>query len=127
MAKDLQFSLEGTAYAATPVKLERKKVYGWSSLVATDRAGEECSSAYLMADEALLIPSGGYKQGTVDQNGLWVEKGNLTACNKEGNPLPEYASSFDGVIELKEKVSAEEFLDNDWEAVYQMSMARMPT
>lgn len=120
MAKELQFSLGGTTYASAPVKLERKKIYGWSTLVATDKQGEVCNSAYLMADEALLIPSGGFKQGTVDQEGLWVEKGALTACDQEGNPLPEYASSFDSVIELGEKVGADEFLDNEWEAVYQL-------
>ena len=83
MAKELRFSLSGAEYASAPVKLERKKIYGWTDLVATDKQGEVCDTAYLMADQALLIPSGGYKQGTVDQDGLWVEKGNLTAYDKE--------------------------------------------
>ena len=120
MAKELQFSLAGNAYAAAPVKLERKKIYGCSDLVATDKQGDVCEKAYLMPDHALLIPSGGYKQGTVDNEGLWVEKSSLTAYDKEGNVMPEYASSFDSVIELKQKVTAEEFLDNDWESVYQL-------
>ena len=120
MAKELQFSLAGNAYAAAPVKLERKKIYGWSDLVATDKQGDVCEKAYLLPDQALLIPSGGYKQGTVDDNGLWVDKSSLTAYDKEGNVMPEYASSFDSVIELKQKVTAEEFLDNDWESVYQL-------
>lgn len=37
MAKELSFSLAGAEYAAAPVKLERKKIYGWSDLVATGR------------------------------------------------------------------------------------------
>lgn len=125
MAKELRFSLSGAEYASAPVKLERKKIYGWTDLVATDKQGEVCDTAYLMADQALLIPSGGYKQGTVDQDGLWVEKGNLTAYDKEGNIMPEYPSSFDNVIELKQKASAEEFLDNDWESVYQLVNAEL--
>lgn len=120
MAKELCFSVSGTEYSAAPVKLERKKIYGWSDLVATDKQGDVCEKAYLMPDHALLIPSGGYKQGTVDNEGLWVEKSSLTAYDKEGNVMPEYASSFDSVIELKQKVTAEEFLDNDWESVYQL-------
>ena len=40
MAKELSFSLAGAEYAAAPVKLERKKIYGWSDLVATDNSGE---------------------------------------------------------------------------------------
>ena len=125
MAKDLIFKLAGGEYGAAPVKLERKKIYGWSDLVATDKAGEVCSSAYLSTDDALLIPASGYKQGTVDENGKWVEKGSLTACGEDGNPLTVYTSSFDAPIELKETVTAEEFLDNDWEAVYQLVNAEL--
>lgn len=49
MAKELRFSLSGTEYASAPVKLERKKIYGWSDLVATDKSGEVCGSAYLLS------------------------------------------------------------------------------
>ena len=78
MAKELQFKLNGTDYGAAPVKLERKKIYGWTNIVATDRSGEECGSAYLAPDDALIIPSGGLKQGTVDSDGRWIEKSELT-------------------------------------------------
>lgn len=125
MAKELSFSLAGAEYAAAPVKLERKKIYGWSDLVATDNSGEVCGTAYLSPDDALLIPSGGYKQGTVDDAGRWVEKSELTAYDTEGNELKQYASSFDAVISLDKTVSEEEFLDNDWEAVYQLVNAEL--
>ena len=59
MAKELIFRLAGADYAAAPVKLERKKIYGWSDLVATDRNGQVCGSAYLSPDDALLIPASG--------------------------------------------------------------------
>ena len=88
--------------------------------MATDKSGDVCDAVYLSIDDALLIPSGGYKQGTVDDSGRWVEKSELTACDKDGNPLPQLVSSFDITIELKDKASAEEFLDNDWESVYQL-------
>ena len=125
MAKELIFRLAGADYAAAPVKLERKKIYGWSDLVATDRNGQVCGSAYLSPDDALLIPASGYKQGTVDESGRWVEKSSLTACDAEGNPLPTYASSFDAPIEVKQAVTPEEFLDNDWESVYQLVNAEL--
>lgn len=47
MAKELTFILSGAEYSSSPIKLERKKIYGWSALVATDKAGEECDTAYL--------------------------------------------------------------------------------
>ena len=120
MAKELTFTLSGTDYLATPVKLERKKIYGWSSLIATDKNGEECSSAYLSPDDAMVIPSGGFKQGTVDQDGKWVDKSALVAYGPDDQPMPTYPSSFDAPIILNKKVSVEQFLDNEWESVYQL-------
>ena len=120
MAKDLIFNLAGAEYAVAPVKLERKKIYGWSDIVATNKAGEVCESAYLLADAALLVPSGGYKQGTVDDTGRWIDKSELKPYDAEGNEMPSYASSFDAPIELGATATIEEFLDNDWEAVYQL-------
>lgn len=79
MAKELIFKLSGTDYGAAPVKLERKKIYGWSDIVATDRNGSACGSAYLSPDDALVIPKGGLKQAVVDDEGRWVEKKDLTS------------------------------------------------
>ena len=104
MAKELKFTIAGTEYGASPVKLERKKIYGWSDMVATDKSGDVCSTVYLSLEDNLLIPSGGYKQGTVDDAGRWVERSELIACDKDGNPLPLLESSFDTTIELKDKV-----------------------
>ena len=121
MAKELMFKLAGADYGAAPVKLERKKIYGWTDLVATDRDGNVCGKAYLSPDDSLIIPSGGLKQGVVDETGRWVEKSELTPYSEDGaEPLPTYASSFDAPIVLKEKATTEEFLDNDWESVYQL-------
>ena len=128
MAKELMFKLAGTDYGAAPVKLERKKIYGWTDIVATDKAGEVCGSAYLLPDDALVIPSGGLKQATVDSEGRWVDKSELTAYSEDGQEvLPSYASSFDAPIELKQKATKEEFLDNDWESVYQLVNADLAT
>ena len=115
------FKLAGTEYGAAPVKLERKKIYGWTDTVATDRNGDVCNSAYLSPDDALVIPSGGLKQAVVDDGGRWVEKSALVAYSEDGSEvLPVQPSSFDAPIELKEKATTEEFLDNDWESVYQL-------
>ena len=121
MAKELLFNLCGATYGSTPIKLERKKLYGWTSLVATSRNGDVCNSAYLSPDDALIIPSGGLKQGTVNEDGCWIEKSDLTAYSEDGaQVLPLYPSSFDAPIELNQKVTAQEFLDNEWESVYQL-------
>lgn len=121
MARELTFKLSGTDFAAAPVKLERKKLYGWATLVATDREGGVCESAYLSPDDSLIIPSGGLKQATVDSDGHWIDKSGLIAYSEDGEQvLPVLPSSFDAPIELTQKATAQEFLDNDWESVYQL-------
>ena len=51
MAKDLIFNLLGTEYGAAPVKLERKKVYGWSDIVATNKEGNHNTGILLYTHE----------------------------------------------------------------------------
>ena len=121
MAKDLTFKLLGSDYLAAPVKLERKKIYGWTDTVATDKEGEVCQSAYLSPADSLIIPSGGLKQATVDESGRWINRSELKAFSEDGEKeLSILPSSFDVPIELNGKATMEEFLDNDWESVYQL-------
>ena len=47
MAKELIFKLNGKDFSGAPVKLERKKIYGWTDTVVTDRNGDACVSAFL--------------------------------------------------------------------------------
>ena len=120
MAKELTFELAGTQYGATPSKLDRKKIYGWGEIVATDRNGESCNAAYLSAEDSIIIPSGGLKLAVTDDDGNWVDKTSLITCNERGIPLPIHKSSFDAPILLHRKVTLDEFIDNHWESVYQL-------
>ena len=120
MAKELSFILGSNTYAAAPVKLERKKIYGWSSLVATDRDGRICTAAYISPEESLIIPSGAAKMATVDEKGLIVKKSDLIAFDPDGKELETYPSSFDSPIELTCTATEEEFLDHEWASVYQI-------
>lgn len=115
-------------YTGVSVKIERKKLYGWTETVATDREGNECVSTYLSVDDILIIPSGGLKQGTVDIDGRWLEKEDLIAYSEDGaEVLPILPSAFDVPIDLTEKVSISEFLDNDWKSIYQIDNPELAT
>ena len=83
MAKELLFKLSGSVHSAAPVKLERKKLYGWTDTVATDKDGEVCVSAYLSPEDSLIIPSGGLKQAAVDADGRWVDKSEMIAYGED--------------------------------------------
>jgi hypothetical protein len=56
------FDLGGTVFKTVPVKLERKKLYGYTDVVATDAAGEVCQAARLDPDGSLVVPPKGVKQ-----------------------------------------------------------------
>ena len=120
MAKELTFIIGGNAYAAAPVKLERKKIYGWSNLVATDRDGRICTTAYISPEDSLMIPSGAAKMATVDEEGIIVKKSDLIAFDAEGKALKSCPSSFEAPIELLQTATEEQFLDHEWASVYQI-------
>ena len=71
MAASLQFTLGGAAFEAVPVKLERRKLYGYTEIKATDADGARCESAQVDPDGELVVPSGAVKPGILDEDGLW--------------------------------------------------------
>ena len=120
MAKEFTFILGGVPFSAAPVKLERKKLYGWSDLVATDRDGHICKVAYISPEDSLMIPAGAAKMATVDERGLIVKKSDLIAFDADGKELEIFPSSFDSPIDLHQTTTEEEFLDHEWASVYQI-------
>ena len=125
MAKALQFTLGGSTYDAAPVKVERKKLYGWTDTVATDEAGGVCISTQLAPGGTLIVPPSGVKLATLDTDGKWLEKSELTPVDAEGKPLTPVPSSFDAPIALDKKATDEDFLDHIWKAVYQLDSAEL--
>ena len=120
MAKELSFNLGGAQFSAAPVKLERKKLYGWSTVVATDRDGRSCTAAYISPEDSLMIPSGATKLATVNESGVIVRKADLISFDEAGQPLKTVPSSFEAPIDLTRTATDEEFLDHEWASVYQI-------
>ena len=84
MARELSFVLEGSEYALEPVRLDRKKLYGWKDTVALGPEGEECSLANLDETGTRIIPKGGLGPGLVDSDGRWVDRSSLVAVGPDG-------------------------------------------
>ena len=120
MASSLVFDLGGTVFETVPVKLERKKLYGYTDVVATDAAGEVCQAARLDPDGSLVVPPKGVKQGILTENGEWVERSELKAVDADGKELPIVPSSFGQVIALADEADEEAILDHVWTSVYQL-------
>lgn len=108
-------------FSLSPTKLERKKLYGWIELRATEPDGKICRQASLDSNGVTIIPKGAIKIGITNEDGLWVEKSSLVAVRSDGQKAEPIASSFDGEIELTEKATSEEFLDHIITSVYILS------
>lgn len=118
MARKLSFVLGGSEYALEPVRLDRKKLYGWKDTVALGPEGGECSLANLDETGTRIIPKGGLGLGLVDADGQWVDRSSLVAVGPDGKEAEKYPSSFTAPIELKETATPEEYLDHAITAIY---------
>ena len=120
MAKPLVFNVNGVECAFDIAKLDRKKLYGWKSVVAFDSNGNECLKMDLDQTGSFIIPPGGKGLGIIDLQGNWVDKSQLIALLDDGSPAQLVPSSFETPVELKQTVTIEEFLDYNIDYVYVM-------
>ena len=111
MPRTLTFDLGGTEYTAEPMKIDRRKLYGWTETHAFDDDGNECQLVSTDASGTIIIPKGGVGLGIESADGKWVERGELRTVNEDGSDAELTPSSYSAVIELTHKASDEEFLD----------------
>lgn len=121
MAKALNLKLGGSTFALAPTKVERKKLYGWTELRATDPDGIVCRQAGLDSNGVTIIPKGATKIGMLREDGNWMEKDELQAVHADGSVAVAIPSSFDGEIDLNRKVEPEKLMDSVISSVYQLS------
>lgn len=113
MARALTFRLGRKTYAAAPVKIDRRKLYGWTEVVAYDDQGGPCTVVSTDETGTLIITRGGTASGLLSPDGRWVERSELRTVRADGSPAVLLASSFSGPVALDRLVSEEEFLDHD--------------
>jgi hypothetical protein len=123
MARTLTFQVNGAEYPASPVKIDRKKLYGWRETIALDDEGRECSIVNMDETGTLIIPKGGLALGILSPDMEWVERSSLKAVRDDGTDAEIVKSSFDAPIVLKDKVDTEEFFDHSIASVYELSEA----
>jgi len=120
MAKPLNFKIADAIYDLEPIKLDRKKLYGWTEKIVLDDEENECNTLSLYPDLAMIIPKGGVGLGIVGENGRWAEKSDLKYINDDGSDAQLKPSSFDTPIPLNDVVSIETFLEHNITAVYSL-------
>lgn len=120
MARELTFRIGRKTFRAAPVKIDRRKLYGWAGIAAYDDAGGPCTVVSTDETGTLIIPKGGTAVGLLSPDGRWVERSELRTVRADGSPAELLASSFTGVVALERKVSDEEFLDHDITDFYEL-------
>lgn len=120
MAKSLVFKFMNKEYPFSPVKIERKKLYGWTETIALDDDGNECKLVSMDQSGTVIIPKGCIGLGVLNKNFEWVDKSEIIAVDEGGNELDPFPSSFLEPIELDKKASSEELLNHSINLVYQL-------
>lgn len=113
MARQLTFELKRRTYRVSPVKIDRRKLYGWTQIDATDDAGEPCEVVSTDETGRLILPRGGTAVGLLTPRGEWVERSELKTVAADGKPARLLPSSFSAPIELRRKVTQEQFFDHN--------------
>lgn len=121
MPREIRFKIKNKEFTAAIEKVDRRKLYGWTEIMAVDDNGDPCS--LLSADESgkFIIPLGGTGIGILSESGRWVERSELKTVDEKGKIAPLFRSSFGKVNVLRRKISPQEFLDYDITDFYELT------
>ena len=119
MAQEVVFSIGGREFAASPEKIDRKKLYGWSEIHAFDDDGNECALVSTDSSGTIIIPKGGVGLGILSGDGKWIERSDLKIVTADGSDAELITSSY-GKVNAPVKASEEELLDCSITALYHM-------
>jgi len=124
MAKLLSFTIGNEEFTAEPVKIDRKKLYGWSEIHAFDDNENECMLVSTDASGTIIIPKGGISLGIESNDGKWVERSRIKTVNADGSERVMTPSSYSRENALAEKVTDEEFLDCSITSFYYLANSK---
>ncbi len=120
MPKGLIFQFGKQQVSFQMTKIDRSKLYGFKESEVLDENDKQCELVTLAEDGRTVIGKGGTGIGYMTADREWTDKSRLTPFDLDGEPITPIASSFSAPIELKQKVSLEEFLDHNIRLVYKL-------
>ena len=121
MARTAEFSINGLSIVAELKKVDRKKIYGWSSLEVYDENNSKCKIAGL-ADGCYILPSGSTSLVTLNTKGEVVSKRDMVGLDADGKPVDKVPSVYDRTVLLRE-ATVDEYLSLSVKSVYQLNIA----
>ena len=120
MARQAEFIINGASVMAELKKVDRKKIYGWSTLEIFDENGSKCKLASI-SDGVHVLPSGSSSLIKFNDKGETVSSSDLVGFNQEGIKVEKIPSVYDGKVELKES-TIDDYLSLAVKTVYQLNM-----
>lgn len=123
MPRVLTVRIADREYAVEPLKVDRKKLYGWTEIEAVDDEQRLCKLVSTDESGGLLIGKGGVAMGIFSPEGEWIDRASLKVVERDGAPAPFFPSSYKTGIALDRQISEDELLDYDITDYYQLRNA----
>ena len=121
MGKTLDLNFRGYTFSLSPMKVERRKLYGYTEVRGIDLStGKTLVQAGLNGNGVTIVPKGGTKIGLLC-DGNWMEREELKAIGPDGTAVEKYPSTFDTPVDVAKLATSEELLDNVVCSVYQLT------
>ena len=120
MARMASLKLNDKIFSAGLIKLDRKKIYGWSKIDIFDDSDQGCTLASI-ADGQYVLPSGSITLSGFNTKGEYISKGSLIGMDETGKKVEKVPSIFDEPASLT-KSDLDEFLSLNVKSVYQLGM-----
>ncbi len=120
MARKAEFSINGQSIMAELKKVDRKKIYGWSTIEVFDENGSSCKLAGL-AEGQFVMPSGSTALVTLNAKGEAVSKSTLVGVDSDGKKVEKVPSIYDEKVMLRE-ATIDEYLSTAVKSVYQLQV-----
>lgn len=120
MARQAEFIINGNSVMAELKKVDRKKIYGWSTIEVFDEDGSKCKLASI-SDGVHVLASGSSSLIKFNDKGETVSSSDLVGFNQKGEKVEKVPSIYDGKVELKE-ATIDDYLSLAVKTVYQLNM-----
>ena len=120
MARKAEFSINGLSVMAELNKVDRKNIYGWSTIEVFDQNGSKCKLAGL-AEGQFVMPSGSTALVSLNSKGETVSKDTLIGVDSDGKKVEKVPSIYDQKVMLRE-ATVDEYLSMAVKSVYQLQI-----
>lgn len=120
MARALNLSFDGSHFSFNINKIDRSKIYGYTSVDIKDDAGLNCGLATISEDGKHILSKGCVGYATLNERNEYLTAADIQMQDNEGNALEKKPASFDLDDIPLEIASLEEYLTINVKSVYQL-------